>query len=215
MRELLDQTLGAAYARQMAMADFLGERPFSLNLGEGLVRFGDDLAFPIQILGSEAFHNNSWMWAWANQRSVPAELAQASQNLKAFGEENDLPAFSQPMVGLDECSAFELAMASSEILGGHPFYKIPTEHYALFFLVLGIPQEALQRAPGLAAITLSELIATFELQHRPAAEDFLKSQGFQVAVTPSGLTAQHPDGTKISVEFDAMGRIASIDGVSR
>jgi len=113
------------------------------------------------------------MWAWANERSVPSQLAQASTNLKAFGEENQLPAFSQPMFGLDEWSAFELVMASSEILGGHPFYKIPTEHYALFFLILGIPQPALARPPVLAASTLGELIATFQLEHRYAAEGFL------------------------------------------
>ena len=214
MRELFDQTLGAAYARQMALADYLAERPFSLNLHEGLVRFGEDLSFPIQILGSEVFVNKSWMWAWANQPSVPAELAQASQNLKAFGEENDLPAFTQPKVGLDEFSAFELVMASSEILGGHPFYKVPTEHYALFFIILGIPPQALHRSPVLAASTLSQLIATFEVQHRYAAENFLELRGFRVAVTPSGLSAQHPDGTRLAVNLDGTGRIVNIDGGS-
>lgn len=210
VRNLLDQTLGAAFSRQLALEDFLGERSFTLNLNEGEIKFGEDMSFPIQILGSEAFPNNSWMWAWANARSVPPQLAQASENLRRFGEENQLPIFTSTMVGLDEVSGFELALASSEILGGHPVYRIPTEHYALYLILLGLPAGSLQRPPQLAAGTLTQLLATFVLHPRHATIDFLASQGFEVDDSGPGVAARHASGTEVKVDFDEQGRVALI-----
>ncbi|MCA9269681.1 MAG: hypothetical protein KDA41_14470, partial [Planctomycetales bacterium] len=66
---LLSLHIGNAYAKQLAFADFLGERNWRVSISEGRVKFGNDLSYPIQLIGTEAYGDSSWLWAWANEQS--------------------------------------------------------------------------------------------------------------------------------------------------
>jgi hypothetical protein len=44
-------------------------------LAAGIATFGDDLRFPLQLLGSESHLGGTWLWAWADaQSNLPPAL---------------------------------------------------------------------------------------------------------------------------------------------
>ncbi len=88
--ELLEQNAGASFEKQMIFSDVIGENSWSLDMGKGSISFGE-LEFPIQIIGSLAFNNNSWMWGWANTQSgMPENLLIQSNELKKIGEQKNI-----------------------------------------------------------------------------------------------------------------------------
>jgi hypothetical protein len=60
--------VASATARQLALGDVLEDRPWTVDIRAGTATFGE-LMFPIQLLGTEAEGDNSWLWAWANEGS--------------------------------------------------------------------------------------------------------------------------------------------------
>jgi hypothetical protein len=67
--DLFAQHVATAMARQVALADLIGERNWSVDLSAGHATFGDDLRFAIQLLGTESQGDGTWLWAWANAES--------------------------------------------------------------------------------------------------------------------------------------------------
>ena len=55
--------IGAAFARQLALAEHIGERDWQIDLTEGVATFGDDLRYQVQLLGTESHLDNTWLWA--------------------------------------------------------------------------------------------------------------------------------------------------------
>ena len=71
----------------MAFADYLGDRGWNLDTQTGIVTFGEDLQFNVQILGTHSEVDNSWLWAWANESSgLPESVIATSLEMKADGD---------------------------------------------------------------------------------------------------------------------------------
>ncbi|WP_373284676.1 DUF6882 domain-containing protein, partial [Polaribacter pacificus] len=85
-QDLVEQNAGLSFEKQMIFGDVIGSSAWKLDMGKGNISFGN-LEFPIQIIGSLAFDNNSWMWGWANTQSgIPENLLKQSNQLKQIGE---------------------------------------------------------------------------------------------------------------------------------
>ena len=54
LRQLFSQHAGSGFIKQLNFADLLGNRNWGVDLQKGTATFGDDLEFPLQLLGSEA-----------------------------------------------------------------------------------------------------------------------------------------------------------------
>ncbi|MDS9993261.1 hypothetical protein PNQ69_10775 [Xanthomonas sp. A2111] len=111
-RAALARHIGSAYARQLALADVLAERRWQVDLGEGRVHFGEDLSFPLQLLGTAAEASASWLWAWANTAShlPPALLADAAA-LRAYGEHEGIEELVAPSWAVGEDAGHHVAPA--------------------------------------------------------------------------------------------------------
>jgi hypothetical protein len=211
--KLFSEHVGAAFARQLAFADFLGERNWKLDLGTGKVGFGDDLEYPIQLLGSEAHNSNTWLWSWANEHIDPAPQSMAMANrLRQLGQKQGIEVFSEPGFGLDAADGHAISLVASGIDGRCCYYRGPYNGGAAFFLVTGVPDSLLAPVPPERAITvITEIISQFPVDHRLMAKSFLASQRFDIRDEPQSLAASHPDG-QLSLSFDELGRLAQIGG---
>lgn len=211
--ELLSEHVGAAFARQLAFADFLGERNWNLDLGTGKVGFGDDLEYPIQLLGSEAHNNNTWLWAWANRHIDPAPQAMAAATrLRDLGKKRGIAPLAEPTFSLDAADGHAIAMVASGIEGGCCYYRGPYNGGAAFFLVTDVPKSLLAPVPPERAITvLTQVISQFDVDHRLMAKSFLASQGFELREESKSVTASREGGT-ITLSFDELGRLTEIGG---
>ncbi len=212
-QELLSGHIGAAFARQLAFAGFLRERNWSLDLRTGKVGFGDDLEYPIQLLGSEAHNNNTWLWAWANRHIDPApESMIVATRLRKLGEERGIEQLAQPSFSLDAADGHAIALVASGNHGRCCYYRGPYDGGAAFFLVTGVPNSLLAPVSPERAITVvTEVISQFNVDHRLMVRSFLTSQGFEVREEPGSMAASR-EGGQIKLSFDELGRLTEIGG---
>lgn len=213
--QLFATVAGSAMARQLQFADYLGERRWSVNLNEGQVRFGDDLAFPMQLIGTESQHDDTWLWAWANPSAIPIPLIEAAEQLRQYGEQHHLPELAERSCSLSVADGHRLSMVASGLVRKTCYYRGPYEGGALFFLVLGLPVELFARvAVERACTVLGQLISEFEVDHRLLAESFLQDQGFALSAVGHTLHAVRDDGSKLDLTFDELSRITEIEAVA-
>lgn len=108
--KLLSQHVGAAYTRQIQFGQSIRERNFNINIKQGVVTFGEDLQYPIQLLGTEADGNNSWLWAWANEGSnFSANILQSCNALRNFGNQHNIKEFTERSFSLDVADGHSLS----------------------------------------------------------------------------------------------------------
>jgi len=212
--DLFSQHVGSSFAHQLAFADFLGERDWSLTLSTGLAGFGDDLEFPIQLLGSEAHgKTQTWQWAWANEHIQPApQSMKVVQQVRRVGEEKGIAEFSTPSFPLDVADGHALSLVVAGLKGNCCYYRGPYEGGAVFFLVQNLPPSFFEPvAPERILRVIQEVLSNFDVNHRVMASSFLKSQGFTVEATDRQMSARR-DKASLTLEFDEAGRMTSIDG---
>ena len=212
-RQLFSTHVASAWARQVEFGRFLDGRSWAVDIDTGLATFGGDLTFPIQLLGSEADEENTWLWAWANVDSeLPGQLLQLVTWVREYGREHEISELIVDSLSLAKIQGHDLAMVCGGLAGGLPYYRGSYAGGALFFAVERPPSEVVAPLPPERIPTvLSEVLARFELDHRIAVENFLSQQGYQVVDHGSQLTGTRPDGSSCHMEFDDVGRLSRID----
>lgn len=100
LQDHFEDHAASSFARQMALGDVIGERAWGLDVQKGLLRFGDDQAYRVQLLGSHAFEPGTWLWIWANaQSNIPPQHTAAALRIRQLGEAQGIGAFTDA-VGL-------------------------------------------------------------------------------------------------------------------
>ena len=162
-KELFSSHAGAVYAKQLAFADYLGERRWNLDTQTGIASFGDDLRFSVQVLGTHSESDNSWQWAWANEESdLPHEIVSTSLEMKGYGQLNSVPELSTGHFGL-EFDSEQLAMVCSGMTDCC-YYRGPYEGGSVYFLVLNTPDELIQQYPLEKVMIVDGLISAIIVQ---------------------------------------------------
>jgi hypothetical protein len=207
--DIFARCAASATARQLGLGDLLGERSWAVDIGAGTATF-DDLKYGIQLLGTEAESDNSWLWAWANEASgLPDLVLSGSRRLRAFGAERGLGMLAERTFSLGKLSGHQVAMVCSTLLGNVPYYRGPYDGGALYFTLEGVPLPPVD-GPRIVTV-LSQVITTFEIDHRLATQSFLSDLGFSITTSPTRLDAAAPSGTTVSIEFDPLGRLSKLD----
>lgn len=216
--DLLVEHLGSAYARQLAFSDYLNGRPWELDIASGQVKFGSDLQFPVQLLGTEAEADRSWLWAWANEESdLKPSLIELAMDLRDFGVSHEIGEFTTGSFPLDYANGHTLALLASGMNAGCVYFRGPYEGGALFFLVQNVPRSIFDQVDATRIVTvLTDVIAQFPVMHLPMADCFLHAQGFQITHEASQLVAtRDADGgglDSLQLTFDDRRHIVNIDG---
>jgi len=208
---LLARHIGTAFARQMALADLLGERGWRLDLAEGVAHFGDDLHFPVQLLGSAAEDSASWLWAWANTASnLPEHLLVAANALRERGERDGPTELATASLPLEDDGHMIALLAAA--LSARCYYRGPYRGGALFFLVDDVPATVFAPCDDPRVLSLlGQLVAQFPLDHRAMTEGFLDDQGYALQREP-GQTVATRGGSRITLSFDALDRLTQLQG---
>ncbi|MBN6102732.1 hypothetical protein JR064_11190 [Xanthomonas sp. CFBP 8703] len=208
---LLARHIGTAFARQMALADLLGERGWRLDLAEGIAHFGDDLHFPVQLLGSAAEDSASWLWAWANTASnLPENLLVAANALRERGERDGPAELATASLPLDD-EGHTIALLAAA-LSARCYYRGPYRGGALFFLLDDVPAAVFAPCDDPRVLSLlGQLVAQFPLDHRAMTEGFLDDQGYALQREP-GQTVATRGGSRITLGFDALDRLIQLQG---
>ncbi|GAA2610388.1 DUF6882 domain-containing protein [Paractinoplanes durhamensis] len=207
--DLFSRNVVSAMARQMALADLLGERDWQVDIPTGSATFGPDLRFGIQLLGTESHGDGTWLWAWANTGSnLPPTVLHLGGWLREYGQNSGITELTDPTFPLDRADGHRLALIASG-LTGRPYYRGPYDGGALFFHLEGVPPQEV--TPERAITVLNQSISAFPMNHRIAVVSFLEQQGWRVEADET-VTGHHPSGAIMRVTFDERGRIAQFSG---
>lgn len=210
--ELLTQHVGTAFAKQLALADFLNERRWWVDIEQGICQFGDDLIYPIQLLGTESMGDSTWLWAWANEASkLPPSLLVSCNALRELGHSESIAEFTQGNFPLDVADGHSLSMIASGIDGKSCYYRGPYNGGALFFLIKEVPESLLApvACERLSTVIL-EVVSQFHVPHRSMAESFLTSQQFSLESSGNELIGSR-NRDRITLNFDDLDRLKDIN----
>ena len=210
---LLSKYIGTGFAKQLALADLLEGRDWGVRISEGIATFGDDLTFPIQLIGTESEGDDTWLWAWANEQSnIPPELLVACNELKKVGEANEIPELTEANFSLEHAHGHMISLVAS---GLHPtccYYRGPYQGGALFFLIENVPSDILEPVtPERALTTINLAISEFEVDHNLMVTEFLQQQGYEIEKKPDVVVATR-DNSQLEFSFDELGRIVNMNG---
>lgn len=201
-----------AMIQQRLLGKFLGDRSWQFNMGKGEIQFGEDLAIPIQIVGSFSKESNSWLWGWANEKSgIPAHLLKDVEELKTKGKKWGIQELTLPSFEAWENLLHHFGMMTSGMFGAGGYYLADYGPGILLVLLKDnrIPRGGQMEAPIMVSAFM-EFLATFEVEHAKALNYFLQIHGFVVTGKDEHILGTR-GAQRISAILDEDGLIANIN----
>ena len=197
-----------ALDKQENLADLIGETPGDLDLEKGIISF-DDIELPIQILGFFSQDQRQWSWAWDNESiGFEDKLIQSARQMKAIGDEFNIPEFNTPVINVDINDCHALAMTTVSILNLDGYYAVSEEGLAIFVAIesdLVEENNSVQRFRNSFAIFQKN----FKIYPKIAFESYTKLKGY-VFKPHEDFAVAKIGASRIIVGFTERGNVTHI-----
>jgi hypothetical protein len=212
LEELIEQNAGLSFEKQLVFGDIIGSSAWELDMEKGSIFFGT-LKFPIQIIGSLAFNNNSWMWGWANTQSgMPENLLTQSNQLKEIGEQKNIQELIDGHFNVEDGFEHKIGMMACGLFKSKSYY---CANYGQGTLVVTIDDN---KIPDIEKNRLEKVLTTFpqlisgiELNHRNALQNYLIDRDFELNISENKIEGLR-NGKVLIAEFDEFNRLKSLNG---
>jgi hypothetical protein len=214
--DLLEQHAGLAVEKQRALSQLLGQHHWNVNIPEGKLSFtlqsGETIACDIQLIGTESFESQTWLWAWANKQShLPLKLLRGVMELQEFGVVSAMEPLTRDTTELSEIPAQVFAIVAAGFTDADAYYRGDYGSGALY-CALRLPE--LRERPATTNLeiigVMTELISAVELNHRRTLLNYVKAKSWRVFNEERTITAQASDGSRVVAHFDELDRITSL-----
>jgi hypothetical protein len=227
LTDILDDAAMLSFEHQLHLADVLGEHSYSVDLGGQRFAFTGDHPLTcerFQLLGTAAPGSGSWLWAWANPGGFPEPLLEAAGYVREFGRQHDVPALHQGEVPFGQLpgapveahrAAGMVTEAAKAICSWWSAYSFDAGGGTwVAFLVwhpdFQLPPPEPARVTRVLTQALAELSIT---DHWRALYSYAQRRplAVQAAGDRSWMVLEAP-GLHLTVQFDALGRVANMRG---
>ncbi|MFV0538817.1 MAG: DUF6882 domain-containing protein [Dysgonomonas sp.] len=210
---LLEKHAGIAFEKQYNLSEVIGDNDWQIDMATGLISFGDDCAFPMQILGSYAFDSGTWLWAWANEASdIPASLLEEANKLKQLGEDYNIEFLTKPQYKIEATDVHALGLIASGEFGSSAYYA---GNYGSGILLVTLKSEEIDKVQyNEQARILSvfpQVINTFSVNHKRSLKNYLEAKGYSLVEKDNSYKALKANNT-INADFDNSDRLIKLDG---
>lgn len=126
----------ASFDKQLHLADLISDLPWHFDMATGTLSFGDRYRWHAQVLGTESYENNTWLWAWANEASNIADvLLEAAHTMLELGEEQGIPELLQPQFPLEQADGHLLSLIASCVCHANTYFRGAYDGGAVFLLI--------------------------------------------------------------------------------
>lgn len=197
--------------KQRALAALLGPHTWDFDAATGTLKFSRDRHFRAQILGVEVGPPAKRLWCWAHDEAagVAPEHRRAADQLKTFGEKEQIEEFVVPRLPRERMEGQLLGCVALGVLPAPGFYRGLLGDTATLFV---IDDPDYPELPSFGAaefvMTLRDAFSQYEFRnHRQAVESFLAQLGWEANWSPSGFEIQAEDGVLVLGSFDERDRL--------
>lgn len=217
LQDLVVPYLGIALERQLYLASLLSENPYAFfDMTTGKVTIDDKFSVDVQILGTESYTDQSWLWGWANDVSnIPDNLLLRAKQLKQYGEQRQINALVQPGLTLDEThNGHYIGMLGSGLLNTNAYYSIGYDGGALYVLIddENFPtdeRDPLQRI----GLTFPQLIGGMPVpDHRLAFKGYAEAHHLPIlSETATQIQLLGSNNQTLIAQFDTLNRLTQLN----
>lgn len=214
--DFLEKFGASALEKQRNLYDVTGGLSWNVDMDKEEITFGDDLTFPMQVLGSFSHSSETWLWIWENKAGGYAEsVMKQALLLKQYGEENNIDLLTVGKFDAVENDLHLIGMIAVEMFNGSGYYL---GNYGQGTMVVTIKSDIIDKVESeeLARIltVFPELISTFEIQnHKNAFTNYLTQKGYQLTLNGNEIKAEKNENV-INVVFNENNLLTKLNGNS-
>ena len=213
LSQLLDEHGLIAFDRQIAFSEVLGDRDWTFDQDDGILRLGDDITLAAQILGSTSSKSNTWLWAWANP-SIDEALAARSREAARLGGERGMTILVEPKLDLGRGigDGHLLALAVAGLLDADAYFRGSHAGGHVFLLVDEPRAKQFSPEPEARAVTVISEALRYgsDLVTPTAIANYLRGLGLVFSEDVGEIRIG--SGESGTFQFDELGRLTEIRG---
>ena len=211
--ELIEKYGGIALEKQRHFADIVSDLSWNVDIQTGEFSFGDRFTFPFQILGTFSHSSETWLWAWANERSgIPENLMQQALMLQKYGQDNGIDLLKNNQFNASKTNLHQIGLIALGMFNASGYYLA---NYGQGTMCVTIKSDKIDNSYEnnhyFAMTVFQQLISLFEVNHRNALINYLQAKGYEIKETDNTLTGSK-DGKIIKAEFDNLFRLTKLNG---
>jgi len=212
-QQMLALYCGIAWDRQIDFAELIGERDWSADAEAGMISFGRELTFAMQVLGSYSAASGTWRWIWANEQAQVGEGSMlVARQMRVHGEQEQLAFLTEPQYPLAQQDLHQLGLIASGADESAGYYLADYGEGIMLVLIdpgHGLPKAGFDLARMLSVVP--QLIRQYPVDHRLMLLHYLQAKGMVAQDSGSEIVGTRA-GQQLVVQLDAQDRIASIQG---
>jgi hypothetical protein len=215
LSDLLREHGALSLEKQDALGDYLGEHSWSLDLTAGTIDFGAGRVFPIQLLGTESFQSETWLWAWANRESdIPEPLLAAAARLRELGAAQGITELITPELPSTSLDLHMVGAIGCGVTSADAYYLGHHQHGAVLLLLRSPVLRALLKPSVLHMTTIfMGFVSTWEVaDQRRAFIAYARAKGCTIQELGNRVGVTDPRGEQLVADFDTAGRVVNLEG---
>lgn len=197
-----------ALDKQENLSELIGETIGDLDIENGTISFGD-VSLPIQIIGFFTEQLNQWSWAWDNESiGFDESLIQAANQMKAIGDEFDIPEFNSAVISADFNACHTLAMATISVLNMDGYYAVSEDGLDIF---VAVQSDLIKQNNSVEKFrdTFATFQKNFKIYPKIAFESYTKLKGYTFKPHDDFAVAKIGE-SRIIVGFTERGNVTHI-----
>lgn len=209
---LLEQHAALSFEKQLNFGEVIGSNNWQFDMNKGEITFGDNLSFPVQVIGSLSFNDNSWMWGWANSKSgIPDKLLLQSNELKRLGEMLQIQKLKEAHYAVSSGFEHIIGMIACGYFNTDGYYCANYGQGTLVVTIQSSMIPKINKKDTVKVLTVfPQLISSNEINHKESFKNYLIDRGFLIEESDSEIKGSI-DETVIIATFDTLNRLIKLD----
>ncbi|HYE04195.1 MAG TPA: hypothetical protein VEL07_01630 [Planctomycetota bacterium] len=211
LQSLFDAHVFASVQKRLHLDKLAGDARWSFAMDDGLLRFGNRLAFSAQVLGTESQASATWLWGWANPASaIPDRLLRTVDSLKAWGAQRGIAEFTAARSPTTQRSGEWWGLLACGLVKAGACYAGAYDGGSLHLLITDLTYPPRRRTGAMQAanIMMQGISDHVVRDQRRAVVGYLDWLGWAATEDGTDIITRADDGQELRIAFDERGRIA-------
>ncbi len=211
LQSLFDTHVFASVQKRLQLEKMIGDAHWSFAMDDGILRFGNRLAYSAQVLGTESDRNATWQWSWAGAASrIPDRLVGTADSLRAWGAQRGLAEFTAARSPASPRSGIWWGMLACGLVKAGTCYAGAYDGGRLVLLITDLTYPPRRRTGAMqAANIMLQAISEYTIgDQRRAVDCYLDWLDWTLDMDGDDIVAHADDGQDLRIAFDERRRIA-------